>query len=150
MIVEQHPVSLLIPVDETAVFTCKAKCDNRCTVYWVINGTDIYDEQQHSQFQQMGFTFSHHKDSQNSSMYNTRLTVNATEAINNTNVSCVFENNDVSDHSLTATLQIIAGKVLETALQHNYYLYCIKLWLICLNGSQRFNSLSKHRKELQD
>ena len=107
MIVEQHPISLCVSVGEIAVFTCKARCEQSCTIYWVINGTDAYIEAEDS-FVQMGFTFSHDKESQN--IYNATLTVNATKAVNNTNLYCVFDNNNGSDHSLTATLRIISGK----------------------------------------
>ena len=108
VIVEQHPISLCISISEIAVFTCKARCEQPCTnIYWVINGTDAYNEDEDS-FVQMGFTFSRVKESQN--MYNATLTVNATEAVNNTNLYCVFENHDGSNHSLTATLKIISGR----------------------------------------
>ena len=111
MIVEEHPLSLRIHVNEAAVFTCRARCEKGCSnIYWVINGNSTYNEQQRSRFQQMGFTFSYGKESRNSSLYNAMLTVNATKAVNNTNVYCVFENYDGTNHSLTATLQITAGK----------------------------------------
>ena len=106
VIVEQHPISLRVSVGEIAVFTCKARCEQPCTTYWVINGTDAYIEDEDS-FVQMGFTFSRDKESQN--IYNATLTVNATNAVNNTNLYCVFDNNG-SNHSLTATLRIISGK----------------------------------------
>ena len=112
MIIEENPLSLSIPVNELAVFTCKGKCERKCSnVYWVINGTDANYryEKPLAQFVQMGFTFSRDQESQY--IYNTTLTVNATKAVNNTDVSCVFEDHGTaSNHSLNATLKIIAGR----------------------------------------
>ena len=108
VIIEEHPLSLRIPVNETAVFTCKARCEKQCNTFWVINDNHTYSENQHSLFEQMGFVFSVGRESQK--LYNATLTVKATEAVNNTSVSCVFEDNDASNQSLTAILQIVAGK----------------------------------------
>ena len=106
MIVEEHPISLSVSVGEIAVFTCKARCEQRCTSYWVINGTDAYYEDDDS-FVQMGYTFSREKESEN--IYNATLTVNASKAVNNTNLYCVFEDKNGSNHSMTAILKIISG-----------------------------------------
>lgn len=108
-VIEEHPLSLLIPVNTTAVFTCKADCAGRCSnIYWHIDGNDLHNPQERSQ---TGFIFSVDRESENK--YITMLSVNATEAINNTDVYCVFEksgDNDDNNHSLTATLLVVAGK----------------------------------------
>ena len=105
VIIEQHPTSLCVSVNEIAVFTCKARCEQLCSnIFWVVNGTDVTDE---NSLVQKGFTFYRKKESQN--LYNATLTVNATKAINNTNLHCVFENRNDSNHSSTATLKIISG-----------------------------------------
>lgn len=105
--IEEHPMSLLIPVNATAVFTCKADCAEKCHMYWVINGNNLDTQQERSQ---TGFIFSVDREGENK--YITMLSVNATEAINNTEVYCVFEkigDIDDSNHSLTATLLVVAG-----------------------------------------
>jgi hypothetical protein len=113
VIVKQYPQSLCIRINELAIFTCRAKCEcSGVNGYWVINGNDAYSPQQRSSFQQMGFTFSYDRERENGNIsynYIWTLTVNATKAVNNTYVHCVFENNNVTDRSLNATLQIIAG-----------------------------------------
>jgi hypothetical protein len=109
VIVEEHPLSLRIAVSESANFTCKARCERKCSnVYWVINGIEAHyeDEDSRASFMQMGFTFFYYKEQ---NIYNAILTVNATKAENNTNVYCVFEDGNGSNHSLSATLLIITG-----------------------------------------
>jgi hypothetical protein len=60
-------------------------------------------------------------DKESESVYNTTLTVNATKAVNNTNVYCVFESHlGTSNHSLNATLMIITGRILFYLLCNNY------------------------------
>ena len=54
----------------------------------------------------MGYSFIQYKED---GKYNAILTVSATEALNNTNMYCEFQeggNCDVTNHSLTATLQV--------------------------------------------
>ena len=115
--IEEHPLSLLIPVNETAFFSCKAHCARKCNIiYWVINATHAYDNYKQEQFKQIGFTFSEDKEDENSNEYIGTLTVNATEAINNTQMYCVFEEtvgNGSSVHSKNATLLTIAGKYMQ-------------------------------------
>ena len=107
--IEEHPLSLLVPVNETAIFSCKAKCESGCLVLWGINGNMYqYDP---LEIQQNGFTFSLDKDNGSIIM---NVTVNATEAINNTDIYCVFEKDGdnvlLSVRSKNATLLVITGK----------------------------------------
>lgn len=61
----------------------------------------------------MGYAFKHYKRVLDRKYIIGKLTVNATEAVNNTNMYCVFEeagNNDVTNRSLPATLLVVASK----------------------------------------
>ena len=54
----------------------------------------------------MGYSFTQYKED---GKYNAILTVSATEALNNTNMYCEFQeggNSDITNHSLTATLLV--------------------------------------------
>ena len=116
--VEEHPSSLLIPGNKTAVFSCKAHCHSKqgCLVFWVINGNDTETKEKCSSFKQKGFAFSTEKEVVNGTFnYNMTLTINATRANNNTNMHCVFEetgDDGGSAHSETATLLVVTGKQL--------------------------------------
>ena len=108
-VIDEHPLSLLIPINEAAVFSCRAHCITKtCTsIHWVINNTSLESEDERSM---SGFIFSVDKNYRDE--YITILTVNATEVINNTVVYCVFEESGDeggSNHSHNATLLVITG-----------------------------------------
>ena len=111
-VIDEHPLSLLIPINEAAVFLCRAHCINKtCTsIHWVINNTSLESENVRSM---SGFIFSLDKMNHGDELeYITILTVNATEVINNTVVYCVFEESGDkggSNHSHNATLLVITG-----------------------------------------
>ena len=103
-----HPSSLLLPVNEIGVFTCTARC-NSCSRYWIIN--DSFTEPDRDQFIQKGFAFL--SDQWNGNELTMTLTVNASEAVNNTEISCEFDPNGgegTSVQSTPARLLVIASK----------------------------------------
>ena len=84
MIVKE-PSSLLIPANEIGVFSCKALCDGfQCNGFWVINGThrNVVDEDR---------MVSNYSRAPNGNEYTLTLTVNASEAMDNTRVHCKYE-----------------------------------------------------------
>lgn len=109
--IEEHPSSILIAVNQTAQFSCKADCIPSCLIFWKINDTLTDDNEE--PFEQKGFTFFRSKENRT---YFMTLIVNATEEINNTEVQCIFELSSGIDSALensieskNATLLVIAG-----------------------------------------
>ena len=80
-----HPSSLLVPVNEIGVFTCKARCRS-CSGYWVIN--DLYTEIK-DQFIEKGFIFPPMQQSDSEILMTLR--VNASEVVNDSTIYCEFD-----------------------------------------------------------
>lgn len=103
MIIE-HPSSLMIPVNAVGSFSCACN-DSRWRGYWIINGSYIDSNDKRSKFEEIGFSFT-----KNGSAYT--LTVNASEAINNTLLFCDFEpignNLNSSISTMNAMLLVIS------------------------------------------
>ena len=103
-----HPSSLLVPINEIAVFTCKARSCFSCSGYWVINSsyTEVPDE-----FIAKGFTFPPMQNDSDELLMT--LLVNASEVINNSVISCEFDPSGGRGsriQSRRATLLVIASK----------------------------------------
>ena len=110
MIVKE-PLPLLIPVNESGMFSCKALCVGfQCTGYWIINS------RQHNVVNEQGM-ISHFSNSQTHDEYTLTLTVNASESMNNTSIRCRYEalfgTNHIID-SATVYLFVMSSKT-------NYY-----------------------------
>ena len=109
--IQKEPSSLLIPVNEIGIFSCKALCTpNTCLGYWIIN--DSHTQHKHD-YELKGFTFHTQRNSSNDE-YTLMLTVNASEAVNNTRMYCEYSgsgdnDNDIA-YSMTATLLVISSK----------------------------------------
>ena len=101
-----NPSSLLVPVNEVGTFTCKARC-NLCTGRWIVNNSFIF---RRDQLIEKGIQFL--EDRWNGDELTMILTVNASEAVNNTNISCEFDPNGDGDSvpSASATLLVIRSK----------------------------------------
>ena len=81
----KEPLPLLIPVNKSGTFSCKALCFGfQCSGFWVIDGV-----QPHGAVNEHGMRshFYHSNDE-----YTLTLTVNASEAMNNTSIKCRYEN----------------------------------------------------------
>ena len=90
IIIEEYPLSILIPVNETAVFSCKASCLSRgCTSHWVFN-TVQYDTPEQLP---IGFSISINNAMDNGTKYFSSLSINTSVAMvpNGSNIFCVFE-----------------------------------------------------------
>ena len=104
-----NPSSLLVPVNEEGAFTCKARC-NQCSGNWIVNDSFIISASKKDQLTGKGFQF--FEDRWNGNELTMMLTVNASEAVNNTNISCEFDPNGDGDSipSARATLLVISSK----------------------------------------
>ena len=80
-----HPSSLLVPINEIGVFTCKAYCVS-CSGHWIIN--DLYTDPQ-TEFIERGFIFPLMQQSESELLMT--LKVNASEVVNNSVISCEFD-----------------------------------------------------------
>ena len=117
-----HPSSLLVPVNEIGIFTCKAHCKS-CSGFWVINGlyTDPEDE-----FIEKGFIFPPMQQSDSEILMSLR--VNASEVVNNSVISCEFDsgggegcrNNSRSAKLLVITSIVIIIKLLFYELNYKF------------------------------
>lgn len=85
-----HPSSLLVPINEIGVFTCKARCINTSySGHWIIN--DLYTNPP-TEFIQKGFVFSSIQEPDSDELIMT-LAVNASEVVNDSVISCEFDPN---------------------------------------------------------
>ena len=103
----KQPSSLLIPVNERGVFSCKARCDQyTCNGYWILNGTihkSLINEPRRTS------TYLGNDNNE----YTMTLTVNASEAMNNTRIQCQYVangDNDGENHTATVQLLVISSK----------------------------------------
>ena len=108
-----HPSSLLVPINEIGVFTCKARCRS-CSGYWVIDGlyTEIKDE-----FIEKGFMFPPMQQSDSEILMTLR--VNASEVVNNSVISCEFDPNSGDrsrNQSRSAQLLVITSIIIKLVL----------------------------------
>ena len=111
----KHPLPLLVPVNKIGDFSCICNGTMICSGgNWVINGSHIEfnDYVEHHKFEEKGFTF--HESEKNGSQYTYALSVNASEAINNTVIFCNFEPQGDNDSkvfaSMDAKLLVISSK----------------------------------------
>ena len=117
----KHPLPLLVPVNQTGNFSCICNGTEICSIgNWVINGTHIEfnDDIERLKFEEKGFTF--HKSVKNGSQYTYALTVNASEAINNTVISCNFEPQGDNDSNAFASMD---AKLLVISSKYAYVCY---------------------------
>lgn len=97
-----------MPINEIAVFTCKARSCFSCSGYWIIDG--LYSDPP-DQFIAKGFTFLPMQQSDNELLMT--LKVNASEVVNNSVIWCEFDPNGGEGsrvQSRHATLLVIASK----------------------------------------
>ena len=104
-----HPSSLLVPINEIGVFTCKARCVS-CAGFWVINSSyaDPMDE-----FIAKGFIFPPMQQSDSEILMTLR--VNASEVVNNSVISCEFSPNGgegLRNFSRSAKLLVITSTII--------------------------------------
>lgn len=122
-IFEEEPLSLLIPVNHTAHFSCKIRCISSipCSCYWGINST-YYSDKKHFEEELNGFHTISHLDNNHCMLI---LHINISQKINNTIISCLYEptGDRLSKYSGTADLLVISSK--------------------CARLSQKFNITSK-------
>ena len=88
----QEPSSLLIPVNEAGVFSCKAVCNTTCFGAWIINGSYLQDgTEARRQLESQGFNLSISPQWNNLLReYTITLLVNASETVNNTDIQCAY------------------------------------------------------------
>jgi hypothetical protein len=109
LVIVEHPSSLLVPVNEVGVFTCTARC-NSCSGNWIVDGSFTISESAREQLMRKGFRFlPNHWNEDELTM---TLIVNASEAVNDTPISCEFDPNGDGDSvtSVTATLLVISSE----------------------------------------
>ena len=81
----KEPLPLLVPVNTSGTFSCKALCVGfQCSAYWIIDGEQhgavVNEHGMRSQF-----------DHSNDNEYTLTLTVNVSEEMNNTSIKCRYE-----------------------------------------------------------
>ena len=106
-----HPSSLLVPVNEIAVFTCKAHSCFSCSGYWIING--LYAEPP-DEFTSKGYSFPPMQNYSDELLMT--LLVNASEVVNNSVISCEFDPSGGIGSRIKsgrATLLVITSKKLK-------------------------------------
>ena len=101
VMIVKEPAPLLISTNKIGAFSCKALCNGfpSCSGYWILNNKPRY-------------TISERR--MNSSLENDTLTltVNASEAMNNTSIRCRYEangNHDSFNESETVFLFVISS-----------------------------------------
>lgn len=119
IVIDKQPLSLLVPLDEVANFSCSATCGGQaCCGHWIINNT-----QDRVQQEELGFSF-HHESIGDRCIMNT--SVLASVVGNNTRLRCYFMHcNDThySNVSHKAKLLVISGKQLNM-----FTLYAAKIY----------------------
>ena len=113
----EQPLSLLIPVNEIGVFSCRVRClPNPCLGFWIINNLHSQDMHHRSQLELRGFAFT---DTQRvMDEYKLSLTVNASEAANSSMIACEYSMTGVirlPSISMAAELLVISSKFLNAA-----------------------------------
>ena len=119
IIIEEGPLSLLIPTGHIGTFSCKSCCTH-CHGYWIIdNNSNIIPSQNprgREHLESEGFTFSEGLyNESNQQCHVMMVTINASESVNASNIQCHYcptadqRNCRQSDE---ATLLVIASKSL--------------------------------------
>ena len=106
----EHPYSLLIPVTQTATFSCVANCTFPCTGRWLINGsyTHPYGSKLNQEFVDKGFSFpSPVHDGTHGNIHTIIMIISASLVVNNTIITCEFGAGVVSENAI---LQVISGE----------------------------------------
>ena len=113
MMIVKEPLSLLIPVNKSGVFSCKALCVGfQCTGHWIIDG----DQQIVVNERGMMSYFSYSQNDE----YTLTLTVNTSEPMSNTSIQCRYEAlignmNHITD-SATVYLSVMSSKTIVLIL----------------------------------
>ena len=77
----KEPLPLLIPVNESGIFSCKALCMGvHCTGHWIINGHQYNEVNEDGMMSHFSYSHTH--------VRTLTLTVNA---LNNTSIQCRYE-----------------------------------------------------------
>ena len=105
VMIVKEPAPLLISANKIGVFSCKALCNGfpSCSGYWILNNKPRYIIAE----SQMNSNHTTNEDENTLT-----LTVNATEAMNNTSIRCKYEANgdhDGFDDSKTVFLFVISS-----------------------------------------
>ena len=117
-----HPVSLLVPIDTEAVFTCQAYCASLCDIYWIIGNITVNPHHK-PQFESKGYVFNNRNPSND--MYTARVAINASLSVNGTGYQCYVILDGVNmfaTRSSRAVLLIITGMTLWGLWEHDYVL----------------------------
>ena len=114
-VITKHPLPLLLQVNNTGDFSCICSGSMRCSLgHWVINTSHLEFNVYNDAYRTLGdkgFTFP--EPVKNGSQYTYELSVNASEAINNTVIHCNFEQQGDSNDSVVsmdAVLLVISSK----------------------------------------
>ena len=112
----EHPNSLLIPANQTATISCVANCTFPCTGRWLINGsyTHPFGRELNQLFVDKGFWFpSPVQDETHGNKHTITMMVNASQAVDNTIITCEFGDGVVSEN---ATLLVISGESVYSSI----------------------------------
>ena len=129
--ITKEPLSLIVPVNETGVFSCGALCVGfHCNGFWIVDG------EQHSRVNEHGMTS--HFDSLNDNEYTLTLTVIASETMNNSSIQCRYEAlsgnmNHITD-SATVYLLVVSCKRNYVLLQEHLGPLCYVWYCICVSN----------------
>ena len=103
-LIQKEPSSLLIPNNEIGHFSCHAQCKGfLCTGYWIIS-----EKPQQTNFNKQGmWPWLTHSVNGSVYTYTLTLTVNASDAMNNTTIQCEFEaTGDRNDFNQSAIVKL--------------------------------------------
>ena len=107
-----NPLSLLVPINTEAEFTCQAYCISQCDIYWIINNVTANTHHKPN-FERRGFVFNHESSPANHS-YTARIAVTALQSLNQTEFYCyvILDGDSFASNtakSSTAVLLVIEG-----------------------------------------
>ena len=102
-------MSLLVPINTEAVFTCQANCASVCDIYWIIGNITV-NLHHKPQFESKGYVFSNGNPAKDT--YTARVAINASLSVNGTEFQCYVILDGVNmfaTWSSRAVLLIITG-----------------------------------------
>ena len=105
----KEPLPLLIPVNESGIFSCKALCMGvHCTGHWIINGHQYNEVNEDGMMSHFSYPHTHDE-------HTLTLIVNASESMNNTSIKCRYEDLIGANHiihSATVYLFVMSSKTI--------------------------------------
>ena len=120
MEIQVNPLSLLVPINTEAIFTCQAYCISLCDIYWIIN--DVTANTHHTpNFERQGFVFTYGSSVANKTYKASIAVTVASKDLNQTEFYCyvILDGEGYATHtakSNTAVLLVVEGMRIKSYL----------------------------------